>query len=224
MTDLTPRQRDLLELVAAGRSNPEIAKELGITRQGVSFHLTRIYARLDVRSRAEAVQKIGKELPAKVVPSKSPVRRPPLLSDEQCVELGRRYQGGVPLADLLRVFGISRNTAYLALERAGVPRTNVRPPRTRRLSEAELELARRRGVTSWDAAPRPPVKAHRIEDISYRREWVLCTCGVEITAPRDDLEPERHQPLVDAWQAHRRAVGARVLSVAQEASFHRAYS
>lgn len=231
--ELTERQVEVLELIAAGRSNAGIAADLDVQWNTARNHVSEILRRLGVGTRHEAVEEgvrrglIGAERvvarPARE-PRQSKGRRPRLLDDEQSIAVGRRYQAQIPVGQLAIEFGVSPATIYQALARAGVKRTNVRPPRTRRPSEAELALARRKGLTSWDAAPRPPAKAHRIEDISYRREWVLCSCGVEITAPPDQLEPERHQPLVDAWQSHRRSVGARVLSVAQDAAFHRAYS
>jgi len=50
---LTPRQRQVLELVAAGRSNAEIATDLIISVNTVKFHLRTIYAQLGVRSRRD---------------------------------------------------------------------------------------------------------------------------------------------------------------------------
>ena len=50
---LTPRQRQVLELVAAGRSNAEIASELIISINTVKFHMRTIYAQLGVRNRRE---------------------------------------------------------------------------------------------------------------------------------------------------------------------------
>ena len=53
---LTPRQKEVLELLRAGRSNPEIAQELGISRDGAKFHVSEIITRLGVTSRREAVE------------------------------------------------------------------------------------------------------------------------------------------------------------------------
>jgi DNA-binding CsgD family transcriptional regulator len=52
---LTPRQRDLLHLVAAGHTNSQIARRLGISETTVRTHLENIYARLHVSSRTAAV-------------------------------------------------------------------------------------------------------------------------------------------------------------------------
>ena len=54
---LTPRQRDLLRLVAAGHTNTQIARRLGITEGTVRTHLENIYERLNVSSRAAAVNR-----------------------------------------------------------------------------------------------------------------------------------------------------------------------
>jgi DNA-binding NarL/FixJ family response regulator len=51
---LSERQREVLEQVALGRSNDEIAQRLFISRNTVKFHLREIYARLGVRNRVEA--------------------------------------------------------------------------------------------------------------------------------------------------------------------------
>ena len=52
---LTPRQNDLLHLVAAGHTNTQIARRLGISEGTVRTHLENIYERLSVSSRAAAV-------------------------------------------------------------------------------------------------------------------------------------------------------------------------
>ena len=52
---LTPRQHDLLCLVAAGHTNTQIARRLGISETTVRTHLENIYARLHVSSRTAAV-------------------------------------------------------------------------------------------------------------------------------------------------------------------------
>jgi DNA-binding CsgD family transcriptional regulator len=52
---LTPRQNDLLRLLAAGYTNTQIARRLGISKGTVSTHLENIYERLGVSSRTAAV-------------------------------------------------------------------------------------------------------------------------------------------------------------------------
>lgn len=52
---LTPRQLQLLRALAAGRSNKELAHDLGISEATVKGYLKELYARLDVSSRASAV-------------------------------------------------------------------------------------------------------------------------------------------------------------------------
>jgi DNA-binding CsgD family transcriptional regulator len=52
---LTPRQEELLLLVAAGHTNAQIGRRLGVTEKTVGKHLENIYARLQVSSRTAAV-------------------------------------------------------------------------------------------------------------------------------------------------------------------------
>ena len=52
---LTPRQNDLLHLVAAGHTNTQIARRLGISEGTVRTHLENIYEKLHVSSRTAAV-------------------------------------------------------------------------------------------------------------------------------------------------------------------------
>jgi DNA-binding CsgD family transcriptional regulator len=52
---LTPRQTGLLHLVAAGHTNTQIARRLGISEATVRTHLENIYERLHVSSRTAAV-------------------------------------------------------------------------------------------------------------------------------------------------------------------------
>jgi DNA-binding NarL/FixJ family response regulator len=52
---LSARELDVLQLVARGLGNKEIAAELGITTHTVKYHLTAVLEKLGVRSRTEAV-------------------------------------------------------------------------------------------------------------------------------------------------------------------------
>jgi len=51
---LTPREREVLALVAEGLANKQIARRLGIAEKTVKAHLTRVFAALDVTDRTQA--------------------------------------------------------------------------------------------------------------------------------------------------------------------------
>ena len=51
---LSPRELEVLRLVTRGRTNPQIASELYISRKTAEHHVSHILTKLDVVSRAEA--------------------------------------------------------------------------------------------------------------------------------------------------------------------------
>lgn len=54
LDDLTERERQILERVAAGDSNKEIGAQLGVTEKTVKHHMSNILQKLQVRNRVEA--------------------------------------------------------------------------------------------------------------------------------------------------------------------------
>ena len=89
---LTRSEERIVRLAASGLSNPEVARELGISRQTVEWHLWRAYRKLGVRSRAELA-----ELPQERPPL-GPDGAAPLgvdhSKDERVGPLPKRRSGG----------------------------------------------------------------------------------------------------------------------------------
>jgi DNA-binding NarL/FixJ family response regulator len=51
LSDLTPREVEILQLVLAGRTNKAIAAEICISEKTVEFHLDKIYTKIGMRTR-----------------------------------------------------------------------------------------------------------------------------------------------------------------------------
>jgi DNA-binding CsgD family transcriptional regulator len=58
---MTPRELEILQLIAKGLSNREIAESLFVSENTVKTHSSRVFSKLGARRRTQAVQ-IGKEL------------------------------------------------------------------------------------------------------------------------------------------------------------------
>lgn len=54
-TPLTPRENEVLQLLAKGMTNKAIALKLGVTQHTIKFHVNAIMGKLDAQSRTEAV-------------------------------------------------------------------------------------------------------------------------------------------------------------------------
>ena len=54
--DLTPREAEVLTLIARGKSNTEIAEELFVSAATVKTHINNLFAKIAVRDRAQAVR------------------------------------------------------------------------------------------------------------------------------------------------------------------------
>ncbi len=53
--ELTEREREILHLLAQGKNNPAIARELSLSPKTVANHVSNIFAKLQVADRAEAI-------------------------------------------------------------------------------------------------------------------------------------------------------------------------
>ncbi len=51
LSDLTPREIEILQLVLAGRTNKSIAAEICICEKTVEFHLQKVYTKIGMRTR-----------------------------------------------------------------------------------------------------------------------------------------------------------------------------
>lgn len=54
---LTARECELLAMLASGQSNKELARTLGISPNTVKTHLARLYEKLEVQKRVQAIEK-----------------------------------------------------------------------------------------------------------------------------------------------------------------------
>jgi DNA-binding NarL/FixJ family response regulator len=72
--ELTPREREILGQVAQGHSNTVIAEGLGVTAKTVGNHVSAIFAKLRVASRAEAIIRAREEGLREPAPARRPER------------------------------------------------------------------------------------------------------------------------------------------------------
>jgi len=73
---LTAQELAVARLVAVGMSNRHVASELFISIKTVQFHLTHVYAKLGVSSRAELASQFRVPAPPEVPGIHGPSRRP----------------------------------------------------------------------------------------------------------------------------------------------------
>ena len=71
---LTPRERDILELIAEGRRNDDIAQRLHISVRTVDTHIRNILGKLDVHSKLEAMSLLHTPTSSTQVSTRSSVR------------------------------------------------------------------------------------------------------------------------------------------------------
>src|SRR4051812_39817508 len=143
MRSLTPREIEVLELIAQGLTNSEVAQRLGVTVHAVKFHLASIYRKLGVGNRTEAAgffyqhgieAPSGEEVPADDAvngdrPARSerraaalaapppldlPTLMPPREGRDPSGRAERRLADAIDLADFAAVRGVAESTIALA--------------------------------------------------------------------------------------------------------------
>lgn len=62
---LTEKEKKILSMVAQGYTNAQIAKDICVSTRSVEYYLTKIYGKLNVNSRAEAVEIYVREMKSK---------------------------------------------------------------------------------------------------------------------------------------------------------------
>jgi DNA-binding CsgD family transcriptional regulator len=72
IANLTPRELEVLRRTATGRTNADVATELGVTVHAVKFHLASIFRKLDVHNRTEAAAMYLTLVPSGAVEDSAP--------------------------------------------------------------------------------------------------------------------------------------------------------
>jgi DNA-binding CsgD family transcriptional regulator len=71
---ISPRELDVLEALATGRDNKTIARRLGVSPNTVKTHIARLFEKLDVSGRFEAIER-ARQL--RLIPAPGDVPAPP---------------------------------------------------------------------------------------------------------------------------------------------------
>lgn len=104
---LTPRQREVIRLVAQGAQNKDVARSLGITEQGVKAHVSRLLERYGAGNRVELIRitRAWEDADARALSSLAPrvseVRE--RLADDGLDDLSRNGSPARDLADTERM-------------------------------------------------------------------------------------------------------------------------
>jgi DNA-binding NarL/FixJ family response regulator len=71
---LSPREHSILQLLAMGKTNKDIARELSVTPETVKTHMKRMFGKLNVSTRAQAVSKFLQADPPRFPSGAGPLR------------------------------------------------------------------------------------------------------------------------------------------------------
>jgi DNA-binding CsgD family transcriptional regulator len=99
------REKEVAELIAQGKSNKQIARQLGIAIRTVEFHSSHIYDKLGVSSRSEAVVEF----------LKSNLREPTVTAKNPTVRLSTVDSNGVSLHNLGKSLPVNRRSMAITI-------------------------------------------------------------------------------------------------------------
>jgi len=154
---LTGRQREVAALVAAGLTNREVAEQLGISPDGVKYHVSEILSRLGVSSRASVRQALfGPKSPHPAnghQDADTPI--PPSREVDFATQLLAAMRGSL----LQRVLRIAADTGLLNALRRMPPATAGQVAREARL-DLRYALAMLQALTAHGVVQYRPAKQH----------------------------------------------------------------
>jgi DNA-binding CsgD family transcriptional regulator len=113
------REQEVVKLLLQGMSNKQIALELGISTRTIEFHLSNIYAKLDVTSRTEAILRLTEGNLRESTGDRSNVS----LRESTVDEYGKGaenvskpiFQRRIPMKNVLPILGAMLTTTAVAL-------------------------------------------------------------------------------------------------------------
>lgn len=103
-TEFSQREKEVIEHLLKGESNKQIAQNMGISVRTVEFHLSKIYPRLEVHSRAEAIIKLTQrslEEPASNITSGISGESTVVKEEQRADNEGNQKQRRFPMKSLL---------------------------------------------------------------------------------------------------------------------------
>ena len=173
--DLTDRQREVLRLIAAGKTNASIADKLGISLDGAKYHVSEVMAKLGVDSREAAAElwKAQESMRARFF------RRPRVL---------------VPGSVLLKLLGVAgaavvavaaASMVILAATRSGDDRKSISPVATASVTE-QAALSSTQTLVAGLIMPTAPQPQPALVEAGAGDSWRLLVTEAAVRAFRPD--------------------------------------
>jgi DNA-binding CsgD family transcriptional regulator len=154
-TEFSKREKEVIEHLLKGESNKQIAQNMGVSVRTVEFHLSKIYSRLEVHSRTEAIIKLNQrslEEPASKntsgVLGESTVAR----QDQRADNEGNQKQRRFPVKTILTVLlVVVSSVVYMRHSSSVVTGTETPVPISYKMENTPPPTP-----TPWDTPPSTP--------------------------------------------------------------------